>query len=182
MYQYPARMISNNQPKIGKKGIISVDLNWGDVNETKVDSNLTAHEIVQSLGRKYGYDEKYCQLCCIKTVGEASYLLGDHKLSEYSFIQENEVPSLVIVSWDSIDIDMANDAIYMSLEKDVLLNNSISASPSGPPSPKSLPRKTSLTSMSLNSLAFTSPFQWSMIYSRYFLFFMPQYRSRDTVL
>ena len=50
--------------------------------------DLTAKELVESLGRKYGFDEDYCRLCCIKTIGEASFLLGDHKkLSDYAFIQ-----------------------------------------------------------------------------------------------
>lgn len=116
-----------------------------------------------SLGQKYGFEENYCQLCCIKTVGEASFLLGNHKLSDYAFIQEKQVPKLVILAWDSIDVDMANDAIYVSLEKDVLKD--VPPSPSAPPSPKSLPRKTSLTSLSLSNLAATSPFQFSMTYS-----------------
>ena len=99
--------------------VIPVDLSWDDQHETEIRTDMTAEDLVLELGQKYGFDESYCQQCCIKTIGEASYLLGSHKLSEYAFIQEKQVPQLVILDFDSIEIDMANDAIYISLEKDV---------------------------------------------------------------
>ena len=92
--------------------------------ETEIPIDVTAKQLVESLGQKYGFDQNYYKLCCIKTIGEASFLLGDeHKLSDYAFIQENSVPRLVVLEKDSIDIDMANDAIYSCLEKDVLTND-----------------------------------------------------------
>lgn len=164
MYQYPARLACNLS-KRKKNNIIPVELSWDKNLETEINIDLTAEELVFQLGRKFGYDEDRCRLYCIKTIGEASFLLGSYKLSEYAFIQENPVPKLVICDWHSIDVDMANDSIYMKLEKDVLTELP-PLSPSGPPSPtRSLPRKTSLTSLSLSNLAATSPFNFSTIYS-----------------
>ena len=126
MYQYPARLVSNVMKTKSRKTqvIIPVHLTWEDKQETEIPIDVTAKQLVESLGQKYGFDENYYKLCCIKTIGEASFLLGDeHKLSDYAFIQENSVPRLVVLEKDSIDIDMANDAIYSCLEKDVLTND-----------------------------------------------------------
>ena len=126
MYQYPARLVSNAmKAKMNKNQVsIPVQLTWEDQQETEIRIDITAKNLVESLGRKYGFDEKYCKLCCIKTIGEASFLLGDeHNLSDYAFIQENPEPRLVIMAWDTIDIEMANDAIYSCLERDVLVND-----------------------------------------------------------
>lgn len=162
MYQYPARLACNLSRK--KSGVISVELSWDNHVETEINIDLTAEELLLYLGRQLGLDEDRCRLYCIKTIGEASFLLGSYKLSEYAFIQENPVPKLAILLWQSIDIDMANDSIYMSLEVDVLTE--LPPSPSAPPSPtRSLPRKTSLTSLSLSNLAATTPFNFSTILS-----------------
>ena len=144
---------------------IEVDLIWHDKRETEIEGNLTAEEFVDKLNKKYGFDEDYGAQCCIKTIGEASILLGHHKLSEYAFIQEQKKPALVIVELDSVEVELANDAIYINLEKEALKTNGHwTKSPSAPPSPKSLPRKTSLTSMSLSN---SNAFQFSMVFSNF---------------
>ena len=110
MYQYPARLAINNS-SLSNTGKMQVDLIWADKRETEIDAHLTAQELVLQLGQKYGFDEEYCQQCCIKTIGEASILLGnDRPLSDYAFIQENVEPALVIVELDSVEVDMANEA------------------------------------------------------------------------
>ena len=167
MYQYPARLAST-QSKTKSHPVIQVDLRWEDKYETEIRIDITAEDLVMSLGSKYGFDQDFCKLCCIKTVGEASFLLGHHLLSDYAFIQEEKVPKLVILAWDSIEVDMANEAIYIKLEKDIQQDckGHKATSPSGgPPSPKSLPRKTSLTSLSLSNLAASSPLQFATIHS-----------------
>ena len=166
MYQYPARLAINNS-SLSNTGKMQVDLIWADKRETEIDAHLTAQELVLQLGQKYGFDEEYCQQCCIKTIGEASILLGnDRPLSDYAFIQENVEPALVIVELDSVEVDMANEAIYISLEKEALktsANQWNARSPSAPPSPKSLPRKTSLTS--LMSWSNPNAFHFSLVFS-----------------
>jgi phosphatidylinositol-4,5-bisphosphate 3-kinase len=167
IYQYPPRLVMNKINNQATKKI-KVDLKWDDFTETEVDNDTTAESLVKELGRKYGFEDDHVDQCCIKTIGEASYLLGGHMLKDYAFIKENSVPRLVVVSLDTIEIEMASDNIYISLERDVLaMGNGFSSSPctpqspSAPASPRSLPRKTSLTSMSLYNLAASSPFQYS---------------------
>ena len=91
MYQYPARLVSNAMKMKSKKvqSLIPVHLTWEDKQEFEISMDLTAKELVESLGRKYGFEEDYCRLCCIKTIGEASFLLGDHKkLSDYALFRQ----------------------------------------------------------------------------------------------
>ena len=169
MYQYPAKLAMNNGATANSTDDrrLKVDLIWHDKRETEIDANLSAEELILKLGHEYGFDEEYCQQCCIKTIGEASILLGNqHKLSDYAFVRDNVQPPLAIVELDSVEVDMANEAIYISLEKEAALKNSgqwMTRSPSAPPSPKSLPRKTSLTS--LMSLSSSNAFHFSLVFS-----------------
>ena len=80
----------------------------------------------------------------------------------------------IVLSKDSIEVEVANDAIYIHIDKDAhnqINENSPTTplSPSAPPSPssiaKSLHRKMSLTSQSLNNLAATSPSHFAVTLS-----------------
>ena len=169
MYQYPARLVSNAMKTKSKKNtqaVIPVQLTWEEHEETEIRIDISAKNLIETLGRKYGFDASYCQLCCIKTIGEASFLLGDdHTLSDYAFIQENPVPRLVILAWDSIDIyDVIDDAVYSCLEKDVLVKDDL-GSPSESSSPKILAKSASWTNMSLTNLV-ASTYISTTLYSR----------------
>ena len=72
------------------------------MNETEVSLDITAEEWINILGKKYDLDESYYSQCCIKTIGEASFLLGNYKLREYAFINENAIPKLIVLAKDSI--------------------------------------------------------------------------------
>ena len=88
--------------------IIAVDLTWIEpkknliCNETEVNLDITAEEWINILGKKYDMDESYYSQCCIKTVGEASFLLGNYRLREYAFINENVIPKLIVLAKDAI--------------------------------------------------------------------------------
>ena len=94
--------------------VIQVDLTWDDNKETQLRINMTAEEIINDLGKKYGYDESYYTQCCMKTIGEASFLLGNHKLLNYAFINENSVPKLIGNNWlhAIIKVDFTKFAFY----------------------------------------------------------------------
>ena len=147
--------------------------------------DISPEELIREVGEKLGFDESYYSKCYVKTVGEASFLLGDHKLYEFAFINENAMPELVLLPEDKIEIEEASDFIYIHIDRDAhnqngeSLSSSSAASgftttttplsPSAPPSPtltaRSLPRKMSLTTMSLSSLAAISPFQFAVTMS-----------------
>ena len=104
-------------------------------------------------------------------LGEASYLLGGHPMSDYAFMHESQVPKLLVIKHDDIEIERASEKVYISLERESAkskpptpLHSPCHSSSSllvPPPSPILTPRKPSLTTKSLGSLAAASPIQFT---------------------
>lgn len=154
MYQYPPRLVLNPMDK-PVKHLLRVDLTWDSHQETHVPADISAEDLVMKLGKKYNYDDAYSATCCIKTIGEESYLLGGHRLIDYAYIYDSPLPKLVVMNVDSIEIEKASDKVYISLENDVLDTGLSSSSPMQSKDSK----KCSLTPMSISTWAAISPFQ-----------------------
>ena len=185
MYQYSPRLVLNPISKnVDHKGLVQIQITWDGIKEKfEMPLDISPEELIREVGEKLGFEETHYSKCYVKTVGEASFLLGDHKLYEFAFINENAIPELVILPEDKIEIEEASDFVYIHIDRDAHNQNGESQSsaasgsnttttplsPSAPPSPtlmaRSLPRKMSLTTMSLSSLAAISPFQFAVTMS-----------------
>ncbi len=178
MYQYPPRLVLNSigsQSKF-KDNLIIADIKWGSYEAKciEIPADSTAEEVVKALAKNWGINLDQAEQCCIKTIGEASFLLGGHKLSDYAFLHESPVPKLLVINKDDVEIERAPEKIYISLEVESAggrpcpptptpTTPSLAAPPPAPvilTSPRS-PRKPSLTTMSLGTLAASSPFQFN---------------------